>query len=417
MVARSRLEFLKVGATRCGLPNAGNPYALNPDGQAGETYKTWHKTPKDAPLVNPVLVYSNHYLTAASPAEVTAGLSALQVAASIEYPTGAYLWAEKDGAELVDMAVGSDLFFNPIGVVIPADTWFAVRTYVKGADSTVRWPMNIRLGSAATNIDYRQAADSNTTQGGGTPATALLTSGEDTGGSSAAFNGSFAYGPSVILNGYTAYYDTAAIMGDSIGVGHLDNGDADGNIGYIERALTNEIPYFRLGKRGDSALRTIAASGAVNGARRRKKLVLPIAPNVIWEYGVNDIIGSRTFAQLRDDTISTVTELKNAGKRVFGCTLTPYTTSTDSWATTANQTHASGFGSGGVREQYNDWLVANSLDLFTGTFDVRPYCDDGTGKWVVTGAANYATTDGIHPSTAMSALMAGAVDLAAIRAR
>jgi lysophospholipase L1-like esterase len=89
------------------------------------------------------------------------------------------------------------------------------------------------------------------------------------------------------------------------------------------------------------------------------------------------------------------------GLPVFQNTITPSTTSTDSWATTGNQTPES---SNAVRVQVNDWIRTVPSPL-SGYFEIADLAETArnSGIW----KAGY-TSDGLHPNaTGHSALAAG----------
>ncbi len=79
---------------------------------------------------------------------------------------------------------------------------------------------------------------------------------------------------------------------------------------------------------------------------------------------------------------------------------------TDSWATEANQTTYGNWGVAGFRAQLvtqaATWIGNGTINGFA-SHTAEKGVD--LSKWIVTGAANYATADGIHPSTATHDLM------------
>lgn len=83
------------------------------------------------------------------------------------------------------------------------------------------------------------------------------------------------------------------------------------------------------------------------------------------------------------------------------------------WTSAADQTPVSGFTVGGVRDQFNTWLFTQvGLGLLDAVIDVNPYVEDQSnhGAWITTGAINYPTVDGVHPSSAVHILAAQAVN-------
>ncbi len=102
------------------------------------------------------------------------------------------------------------------------------------------------------------------------------------------------------------------------------------------------------------------------------------------------------------------------------CTVPPITTSTDSWATTGNQTVVNGET---PRLQFNAWARDTThwaADGITGIFDIADVCEStrNSGKWAVSGGVNalgtsiaqVMTDDGIHPLGYGNQLMAAASD-------
>lgn len=207
-------------------------------------------------------------------------------------------------------------------------------------------------------------------------------------------------------------FPSVVVLGDSIAEGREDNstGDAAGNHGYIQRGLYAggpggvAVPYTTAAVSGEK-WSTIAAGGAT-----QRLTLLKYCSHVIVNYGINDIGGGASLATLQSNFTTGVTSIKRYGVKVYACKLTPRTTSSDSWATLANQTLATGHDVGGIRDQFNAWLDTQVGSTIDGVIDPNPYCESGsTGKWVVDGNANYATADGIHPSVALCVLMASAV--------
>ena len=84
------------------------------------------------------------------------------------------------------------------------------------------------------------------------------------------------------------------------------------------------------------------------------------------------------------------------------------TSSTDGWATSANQTYSTNWGPGSKADavkQFIDAGVANGLyDYITSTPSYRDAGDPW--KWATNGTANYPTSDGTHPKSPMHSVMA-----------
>jgi len=97
----------------------------------------------------------------------------------------------------------------------------------------------------------------------------------------------------------------------------------------------------------------------------------------------------------------------------------PKATSSDSFATLVNQTPVA---TEVNRTDYNTWALSSPAG-YQGCLNIANPVEDGgtngSGKWVVTGAANYATSDGTHESAAAYTLISasGVINPASFLAR
>lgn len=211
--------------------------------------------------------------------------------------------------------------------------------------------------------------------------------------------------PSAIL-GLPAGPETTrsvGLVGDSLNMGYLDAVLDFQQKGHLVRGAEYEDVRYRRIPQGGDRLQFWSASNAA----KRIALVQGMT-SVIVSLGSNDVAQSRTLVQLQADSIAAWTALGAKGAKVFQCTITPKTTSTDAWATKANQTPV--FAAGGVRDTYNDWLRAgastvingNTVTLgmsghpLTGVIDVSPAVEDASDihYW----KSPSWTTDGAHPT-------------------
>jgi hypothetical protein len=111
---------------------------------------------------------------------------------------------------------------------------------------------------------------------------------------------------------------------------------------------------------------------------------------VICEGGYADIIANNHRAAAQMQTILPNVYALFSGKRVYQATYEPYTTSTDSWATTANQTADA---TNGDRITMNT-AIRGGLGGIAGYFDIASVAESAlnSGKWK---APNW-TSDGLH---------------------
>ena len=117
----------------------------------------------------------------------------------------------------------------------------------------------------------------------------------------------------------------------------------------------------------------------------------------VVSYGRNDIDGANTASTVYANIAKMVERLKGMGfKKTVVCTLFPKTTSTDNWATVANQTRVNAT----KDDQLSGLIVANSAGADY-VLDVRTAIADVSGVWIPLG-----TPDGVHPSKASHILVA-----------
>ncbi len=203
------------------------------------------------------------------------------------------------------------------------------------------------------------------------------------------------------------------IMGDSIGIGDGDNGTGrtvpEAGKGFAQRTMAygeNFLPSVNF-----SITNTKATDVGAQWLWRCYSKYVDVA---ITELGTNDIGSSSSPVNSLSTIENTLSNIWSANtingvSDIIYSKVLQRSTSTDSWATEANQTVLPLWVSGEVAEQLNDWAdtkVADStitaaLDYSSMNAAIDPY------KWSVDGTVGYSTTDGIHPSYNGADLMAG----------
>jgi len=187
------------------------------------------------------------------------------------------------------------------------------------------------------------------------------------------------------------------------GIGDTLEGSKLGLSGFVQRGLINTTfdGSWRAGINFGSSGTTAAMWSGSNNTLA--KAYWDLCNGYIGNYGTNDLAGGGTLTNLQTLMQGLWTDVRAAGiTTLLQCHLMPRTNSTDSWATAgANQTGVNAaFDSGGLAQQFNTWLgtqisgsgITAELALDTLRDVTNPE------DWVVTGAANYATADGVHPS-------------------
>ncbi len=206
-------------------------------------------------------------------------------------------------------------------------------------------------------------------------------------------------------------------MGDSIAY----NSALGSSFGYIEKGLDGHYGLINTSSPGDRLYWYLA------GRRTYSKFADDDATTAIVEYCRNDMGDGRTAAQMEANLLTLWTTRHNAGQRVIQTTITPNTTSTDSWATTGNQTVANA-GVEAHRVSLNNWIRAGAPTV--GGTAVAPGTSGALlagqvghplyGYWEIADEVETArnsgiwkagyTTDGLHPSTTGINAAASGVD-------
>jgi hypothetical protein len=162
------------------------------------------------------------------------------------------------------------------------------------------------------------------------------------------------YGPSAVIGrqsgGNWTRLPQIGAVGDSILFGQGDGmGDVPaGGVGFFERAINNVYGFVTCG----SPTETIAQFLVSTGHAIRLALMQGMAA-ILAEHGCNDVTGGASFSTMQSRMISYWTRLNSTGAKIWQITLTPKSTSTDGWTTTANQTTDA---SNSVRVQVNNWI-------------------------------------------------------------
>lgn len=356
-----------------------------------------HFTLAAQPVSSIEVGYANFVLASSNPVVEADNSQDITVRAALEYPSGTYTPLWKNGArDVLIKAGGGNVFFDPCGVSIPANTQFWVRTLVSVASTAMAWP----LGDACVS-----------TLGEGAVSASSYTDDTTTGTITA--NGNAGYAPVAIFGLANAPGSSVLLLGDSILDGTGDVTDASGNIGYGARAIGTNLGYVKFARASD-ALAWYAGNNHPWNSYRRNGLIRGRISHAICQLGVNDVLipTITPLSALEGQAQIVWTMLASMGAKVYQCTITPATTSTDNWATTGNQTVTA---QEAMRTGFNDYIrtVPSPLSGYFETADIMETARN-SGIIKVTGSAFGYTTDGIHPSQAMHALLAAAINPGAL---
>lgn len=193
---------------------------------------------------------------------------------------------------------------------------------------------------------------------------------------------------------------TLAIIGDSIdwGDGDIPN-DWTGDRGMSPRIFGNQFAYSTMAGPGDSAVEFVASNTNRLACAR-------MASDVMVGYGTNDINGGRSAVQLNAD-MATIGGYFRGLSALYTRTITPLTTSSDSWATVANQTAS-------AQQAIINSVNATRLSIpapYTRCFDLSTFASSArdSGKWIcdLSPTVFWGTKDGTHPSQRMYLFVGG----------
>jgi len=346
------------------------------------------------------ICYGNYYSTSTGQTGEAAGLNPITVESGLELTSPVTtVRASWSGARTITIQPGAQVCSDPIPIDIPANGTAWLRTGVTVASGQF-WPTaSYFFGSSGDAFIESTSAVS---QIGNTGDLTV-----PSGGTVASSNTGFS--ALAILGVPRAKTRSAIIIGDSISVGVADNGDGNGNYGFISRALVaNQIPFSKLGRQSEM----VQGEAGVNGILRR--LYTRYATIAVTNGGTNDLLAGRSAVQIQADLTTLWRALKARGVKVYHVLLFPRTTSSDAWATPGNQAFMSGYAPGSTRDQVNAWVKAQVGILIDGYFDPSAYIEDAAnpGKWASPASAALQnapsvalTTDGTHPNPAASAAL------------
>lgn len=219
--------------------------------------------------------------------------------------------------------------------------------------------------------------------------------------------------PVVTLGEYVDAMDDKSliVMGSSIDLGASDtdtmNITSEAGSGFIARVAYRErIPMLNLAIFGGT-------SKTYDNNKAFFQPWLQYGRFALEGIGNNDLGAGYTYADIQGRLVTRASDMRAAGIEKIGrLTLSPRTTSTDSWATLANQTIATYFGPGTHAETLRNWMINDSVTagVYNQIIDITQ--TDETGNfwyWKTNGTANYATSDGIHPQPVISPLIASEI--------
>ncbi len=296
---------------------------------------------------------------------------------SIEYPVGVYTQLRWGGNTQGTLNPGAKLLCDMASVSIPkgAKAWVRLWCQTTGQITFFSWYAGDGTAQGAYGTSVGAVPDLTM---GGNAATTPNTAG-------------FMRTPHMVLGLTTKR--SVLILGDSISVcrGYV-NQDGVPLQGDVDRVFGGEYGTAHGGQSGDSLANFVASHAwRVDMAQ--------YVTDIVLNMGINDVTGGASAATIQANTNTSLGYFP--GKHIAVNTLSPVTTSTDNWATVANQTVAA---NEAVRVAVNTQRKTN-LPLATVVWDINqngveniPSPEDG--KWAAdAGLLVVGGADGTHPNT------------------
>lgn len=292
------------------------------------------------------------------------------VTATIEYPVGTFTQVLfNNGATSLSVTPGRRYFdSDPVPIRIPRGTVAGayVKCFLSWTGGVTNFPLNSTVQAA--NGEWCNVGTGLTDQ------TQTVTVQTHTYAAPGQANG-FGFEP-MVLGHLSDYVPVVALLGDSITQGSSVTGpdSSTGEAGW-SRTFRGVVPTVNLARQAE------VATNFTSRPHGRLSLIEDAVTHAVVAYGRNDVTALVAAATILTNVRKIWDHLLARGIKVFATTVTPVTTSSDTWATTANQTVSSP--QEVIRLAYNT-LVRDNWQSYglSGIFDFARAVDPSdTGKW------------------------------------
>lgn len=365
--------------------------ALSSGSNTGITYRTVHYSRKNSRITGLRLAYGNFYMTTTGEAS---GNAAITVKSAIEY-NGVSYPIYYSGSRTKSLAVDESVISDRCAVSIPANTQFAVRTYVTVVTLGEKWPVG-NNASTAIGESYIASDVTDAVSSMGTNSAAM-------------------FAPYAILGSSSDDAPSILIVGSSSAWGQGDTSGGDGatyDYGYLSRTLNNTYGYIKFTRASTTMNQFLTTAGY----KRQLDIIMKLQPtHIIQQLGSNDLTGAASYATMQSRCADMWDILSSTGAKVYQKTYTPVTTSSDSWATLEGQTLHS---SNTTRLAINEWSKTIPYSTLAGVVDCCKFVETSPNKgyWKTDGNASTYTADGTHLTPFAHAGTAASIDIAAMLA-
>ena len=351
---------------------------------------TFHYARDDLTAIR--IVDRNGYITSFTE---TASGSTATIERLIEYPTNVFTRVLYSGVNIGTMASGAKIVSDSIAVSIPSGARFKLwylRKAASGILASAAKPYQALGDRYAFGASGQMPAFSSIISVIDGVSVATVTDPNAIGvGNNDTTN--YTYFPTAIIG--LTYAKSVMGVGDSRTYGYIDTtADGSGDVGNIARSVGPYVGYT-LGALSGATYTNFLASYAW------RLDAMQYATSVIVELGFNDATNGRSLVQMQGDltTLLAAIEAAWSGKAVFATTCEPDTSSSDGYATVANQTIRNTT-QATVRVSYDNWIRTTPLTL-AGYFDLSDAASSSrdSKKWKAPsmgGSYVVMTADGTH---------------------
>lgn len=329
----------------------------------------------------PRVVYHN----IATGGEAAPPANNIVVRSSFEYPAGTAVrvtWGGREDANGgITIPPGGYVVSDPIMASIPEGTRFWFNQFVVPSGGTLYPKSGINMPQTATHIDTTlfPATPIESVEVGTTDRTLTLAYAGATASRTATLNGVATYAPLCVLGIPDEDRTVVATFGPSDMSGYNDTLGATAGAEGLDRivqgwpgaVLDRRTPWFHYGANSQGLASWVNATASATNARKR---LLGIGDIAIVQYGLADLVNATyTVAQTKTMMLAFLDVLSDLYDKVYVLTVQTPTTSTDSWATVANQSRyavANAFGpkSDDV-DDFNEWLLTYPHPAITKVID------------------------------------------------
>jgi hypothetical protein len=337
------------------------------------------------------VVDANWFVSHSTLVEATPG-NTVTVSYAIEYPVGTFTQVTWGGASTRTLADGETAQSDFVSVSIPVNTEFFVRRFLNSNGGVLTYYTEFGTGTIADSTNgecYEMGTGVTDKSMGGTISSAT---------------GSASARPAAIIG--RTNKPSMFIWGDSIEAGISDRyTGTTGSIGEVCRAVSPYYAYINGGQAGQSAQK-VATTLATQA--RQIAIAQTYCSHFLSQLGVNDLKSSQTAAQLTTNLQTIYTAVGKGAAKTFQATITPCTTSTDGWISTANQTlHANNAN----WTTFNDNLRAGSISGIGGFLEFSNIASSAqdSGKWRVDTITAQFTAQIATTVLTVSAVASGAI--------